>query len=404
MPKFGRRVANPYGWLPEAATALRRAGWQRTVQETSGRVGPVITLEGRTVLNFGSNNYLGLAGDERLIASAVAALRTYGTGSTGSRLLSGHLAIHRELEAALARWKGTEDALVFSSGYLANLGTISALVGSRDGIFEDSFNHSSLKSGALLSQATRLEYAHGSMPHLEALLQQHRHRFRRALILTDSVFSMDGDLAPLPELQQLAQSYGCMVLVDEAHGTGVLGSTGAGGVEHFGLSTDDLIQVGTLSKALASLGGYVCGSALLIDYLRHRARTWVYSTGLSAADAASALKAIQLSQAEPQRRLDLWARVTQLKKYFQAEELFPSDSAILCWRVGSLEKTLQVAQAFQTAGIFAPAIRPPTVPTSRIRFSVMATHSAAMVSRLGAEITAQRTPESAMLLPSQELL
>jgi len=347
-------------------------------------VGPEITLEGQRVLNFASNNYLGLATDPRVQAAAIAAIQTYGAGATGSRLLSGHLAIHRDLELALAQWKGCEDGLVFSSGFAANLGAMVALVGPRDGIFGDAYNHASLKSGAALSQATLLEYRHGDMEHLADLLREHRGRFRRILIATDSVFSMDGDIAPLGAICDLADQWEAMVLVDEAHGTGVLGATGAGAVEALGLTRRALVQVGTLSKALGALGGYVVGPALVVDYLRHRARTWVYSTGLSPADTAAALASVVIIQQEPQVREQLWARVAQLQAGFRALglPLFPTDSAILCWDTGSIPATLVMAEQLRRGGIFAPAIRPPTVPTSRIRFSVMATHQAWMVERV----------------------
>lgn len=207
---------DPFGWLTQAHQTLARAGWQRQVYQTTGGVGAEIILEGQRVLNFASNNYLGLAADPRMQERAIQAIQTYGTGSTGSRLLSGQLAIHRELETALAHWKGTEESLVFASGYAANLGTIPALVGPRDVIFADVYNHSSLKSGAQLSQAKVFEYRHGDLDHLAQLLSVHRGHFRRGLVLTDSVFSMDGDLAPLVGVLDLAQTQDCMVLVDEA--------------------------------------------------------------------------------------------------------------------------------------------------------------------------------------------
>ncbi len=377
-------MPDPYGWLATAQDTIIRAGWQRRVRVTSSRVGSSICLDGREVLNFASNNYLGLAGDARLSAQAIAAIHTYGTGSTGSQLLSGHLALHQALETALVQWKGTQAALVFSSGYLANMGTISALVGARDVVFSDEFNHSSLRSGVALSQAALIAYPHSQMAALEQLLQEKRQHFRRALIVTDSVFSMDGDLAPLPEILALAQRYDCMMLVDEAHGTGVLGRHGAGAVAALALCDQPLIETGTLSKALGALGGYVCGSRVLIDFLRHRARTWVYSTGLTAADTAAALTAVQIIQQEPWLQAQLWDNITYLKQGLTALglKLFPSDSAILCWDVGSLEAAVTIDLALTQAGIFAPAIRPPTVATSRIRFSVMATHERWMLDYL----------------------
>ncbi len=373
---------NPYSWLEDALTTIHRADWYRSVQTIQGRSGPVVTLEGQDVINFASNDYLGLAGDDRLIQAAIAATQTNGTGSTGSRLVSGHRDLHRELEQAIAALKQTEDALVFSSGYLANLGTVSALVGKRDLILADQYNHSSLKNGAILSGATVLEYRHADMHQLQQHLATQRDHVRRCLILTDSVFSMDGDLCPLPELLHLADTYRCMLLVDEAHATGVLGKTGAGAVEHFGCSGQAIVQVGTLSKALGSLGGYVAGSATLIEFLRNRAAGWIYTTALSPADTAAALAAVAIVQQEPERRARLWQNVTYLKDALAHQigsnvstiRLLPSDSAIVCLQVDSPGTALQLGHSLRQAGIFAPAIRPPTVPTSRLRLSLMATH------------------------------
>lgn len=385
---------SPYDWIEGALSTIGKAYWYRSPRITAGQPGPVVQFEGRSVLNFASNDYLGLAGDQRLRAAAIAAIQTNGTGSTGSRLLSGHRWVHEQLEGAIAAFKQTESALVFSSGYLTNLGTIAALVGARDLIGADEYNHASLKNGAKLSGAEIFNYRHCNLDHLHAHLKHSRDNYRRCLLLTDSVFSMDGDLCPLLGLLELADQYDCMVLVDEAHGTGVLGPSGAGCVEHFGCSGTPLIQMGTLSKALGSLGGYVAGSAQLIDYLRNRASTWIYTTGLSPADTAAALTAIRVIRAEPQRREWLWQRVTQLKaligKIPQVQDgtwkLLPSDSAIICLQMQSPEMVLNVSQHLLGQGIFVPAIRPPTVPTSRLRISVMATHQPEQIEQLVAGV------------------
>lgn len=373
--------ADPYNWIQQSLETIHRADWYRSVQTIEGKPAAVVTLEGQPVLNFASNDYLGLAGDERLIQAAISATASYGTGSTGSRLITGHRALHRQLELAIAALKQTEDALVFSSGYLANLGTVSALVGKRDLILSDQYNHSSLKNGAILSGAKVLEYRHGQLGHLQTLLETNRSQHRRCLILTDSVFSMDGDLCPLPELLELAHRFDSMLLLDEAHGTGVLGATGAGVVEHFGCTGRELVQIGTLSKALGSLGGYVAGSTALIDFLRNRSAGWIYTTGLSPSDTAAALEAVNLIRQEPQRRQRLWHNVTWLKQQLSTGEtlppdwrLLPSESPILCLQVETAAIALEVSGILKQAGIFAPAIRPPTVPTSRLRLTVMATH------------------------------
>ncbi len=360
---------------------LERAHWGRHVLALGDRPGPIVHLQGQPLVNFASNDYLGLAGDERLLEAAVEAARRYGTGATGSRLLSGQREIHRELEEALAKLKQTEAALVFSSGYLANLGTIAALVGPRDLILADQYNHSSLKNGARLSGARVISYPHGDTTSLQTSLEQHRNQYRRCLILTDGVFSMDGDLCPLPVILDLAARFQVMVLVDDAHATGVLGARGAGSLEFWGCSGQEVVQVGTLSKALGSLGGFVAGSRLLIEFLRHRAATWIYSTGLSPADAGAALAGVQLLGAEPQRRERLWSLRGELQQLLAAMppawELtpLPSQSPILCWGVASPERALAWGKALRERGILAAVVRPPTVPTSRLRLSLMANHT-----------------------------
>jgi 8-amino-7-oxononanoate synthase len=344
-----------------------------------------VQIDGQLVINFGSNDYLGLAGDERLVQAAIAATQEYGTGSTGSRLITGHRELHRKLERAIAQLKQTEDALVFSSGYLANVGTVSAIVGKRDLILSDQFNHASLKNGAILSGAAILEYRHCDLIHLQELLEHHRTHHRRCLIATDTVFSMDGDLCPLPQILSLAEQFECMVLVDEAHATGVLGKTGAGGVEHLSCTGYELVQVGTLSKALGSLGGYVAGSATLIDFLRNRAATWIYTTGLSPADTAAALEAVRILQQEPERRDRLCHNITYLHHTLrEMPNLLPSDSPIFCLEVDRPATALQMSQALQQQGIFVPAVRPPTVPTSRLRITLMATHQPEQLQQLAA--------------------
>ena len=365
---------NPYSWIEKSLATIRRADWHRSVKEVSGLSGEVIELEGQQLVNFASNNYLGLAGDQRLIEAAVNAAQKYGTSSTGSRLLSGHRRLHWELENAIADLKQTEAALVFSSGYLANLGTIAAITNSKDLILGDIYNHSSLKKGAVLSRATAIDYAHNDLQDLEQKLAKHRAQYRRCLITSDSVFSMDGDLCPLPGLIALAEKFDCMLLLDEAHATGVMGASGAGCVEHFGCTNTELIQIGTLSKALGSLGGYVAGSAKLIDFLRNRAATWIYTTGLSPADTAAALASLKIVKSEPERRKKLKDNIDYLKSSLAGHNLLPTESPIICLGLDSAASALEMADKLRQAGIFAPAIRPPTVPTSRLRFSVMATH------------------------------
>ncbi|PZU99005.1 MAG: 8-amino-7-oxononanoate synthase [Leptolyngbya sp.] len=374
---------NPYAWLDNSLAALHRAHRYRTVAAVEGMAGAVVQRQGQTLINFASNDYLGLASDPRLAEAAIAAIQTYGTGSTGSRLLSGHRELHGELERAIAALKGTEDAIVFSSGYLANMGAIAALVGSPDLILGDEYNHSSLKAGGKVSGATTLDYRHSDVAHLEELLETHRDRHRRCLIATDSVFSMDGDLCPLAEILNVAEAYHAMVLVDEAHGTGVFGTSGSGAVEHLGCTGRPLVTVGTLSKALGSLGGYVAGSVSLIDFLRNRAPGWIYTTGLSPADTAAALAAVQIVQQEAWRREVLWHQVNHLIQQIDQNlaklaevplRRLPSASPIISLEGRSAEAVLMASERLQSAGLWVAAVRPPTVPTSRLRITVMATH------------------------------
>ena len=377
--------ADPYAWIEKSLDTIRRAHWHRSPQSIESSPGPVVKLAARRLINFASNDYLGLAGDDRLIQAAMAATKEFGTGATGSRLLSGHRDLHQQLELAIANLKQTEDALVFSSGYLANLGAIVSVVGKRDLILSDKYNHSSLKNGAALSGATALEYSHCNLEDLTAKLEQNRARYRKCLIITDSVFSMDGDLCPLPQLLALAGKFNCMVLVDEAHATGVFGINGAGCAEHFGCTGTPLIQVGTLSKALGSLGGYVAGSAALIDFLRNRAPSWIYTTALTPADAAAALDAVRIVQQEPERRVRLQQNIETFKNCAITNHQLPisnSLSPIFSLPLKDAASALTVGSKLKEMGIFAAAIRPPTVSVSRIRISLMATHELAHLQQL----------------------
>jgi 8-amino-7-oxononanoate synthase len=377
-------VSDPYDWIDRSLNTIHKAQWHRSPAQIQASNGNYITVAGKKLLNFASNDYLGLATDPRLKAAAIEAIQIYGTGSTGSRLVTGQRPLHGELEESIAVFKKSADALVFSSGYAANLGTIAALVGDRDLIIADQYNHSSLKNGAMLSQAKVLEYRHCDLSHLRELLATHRTQSRRCLLATDTVFSMDGDLCPLPKIMDLAAEFDCMVLVDEAHATGVLGTTGAGAIEHFNVDPEQIVCVGTLSKALGSLGGYVSGSARLIDFLRNRCASWIYTTALSPADTAAALKAIELITTQPAIRQQLWQNIEYFRELLVSAKIkmIPSDSAIICWELPNTETALQISRMLRDRGIFAPAIRPPTVPTSRIRFTVTASHRSADLEQL----------------------
>jgi 8-amino-7-oxononanoate synthase len=341
----------------------------------------VVRIAGRSYLCFASNDYLGLAGDERLRRGAVEAINAFGTGAGGSRLITGNSSLHRRLERELAALKGCEDAVVFAAGYLANLGTISALVGRGDAVFSDALNHASIVDGCRLSGAAISIYPHGDVRALATLLAE-RPAGRR-LIVTDSVFSMDGDLAPLPALARLAAEHGAMLMVDEAHATGVLGENGGGAVEHFGLGGRVPIIMGTLSKALGAQGAFVAGSASLIDYLRNRARAFVFTTGLSPAAVGAALAALAIVRTEPERRRRLHTLAAQLREGLRTlgYRVPPGETAILPVLVGEAEHALALAAALRERGIFVPAIRPPTVPpgSARLRLSLSAMHTEAQV-------------------------
>lgn len=365
-------------WLKSELNQLNQAGLSRSLRSVMTAPTGRILLDGREVILLGSNNYLGLSVHPIVVEAAAAALQKYGTGASASRLMSGNAHPYTELETKIAKAKGTEAALVFSSGYLANIGTIPVLAGDEDLILSDVLNHASIIDGCRLSPATKQIYRHRDVEHLESLLSQSA-KFRRRLIVTDGVFSMDGDIAPLPEICELAERYDAMVMVDDAHGFGVLGETGGGTVEHFGLENRGVIQMGTLSKAIGGLGGYVAGSANLINFLINRARGFIFTTGLPPATLASASAAIDIIRSNPELREQLSSNVLLLKNALleRGFQLLPSQTQILPLMLGSVEVASRFAEVLLEHGVYAPAIRPPTVPegTSRLRISVMASHT-----------------------------
>ena len=389
--RIGRRLE---AWIDDALDDWKRRDLSRNLVASMGMIGTEITIDGCQYISLASNNYLGLAGDPRLAKGAVDALQRYGSGAGASPLVSGYSTIHRELEERIAEMKGAEDCLLFPSGYQANLGTISTLVGRGDVVFSDELNHASIIDGCRLSQARISVYKHRDLDHLRTLIQQTPIDGGRRLIVTDAVFSMDGDVAPLPELVDVAESHDCLLMVDDAHGTGVLGKSGAGTVEQFSLEDRIQIVVGTLSKALAAAGGFVVGSRNLIRYLRERSRPYVYSTALSASAVGAALVAIDIVASEPERR----RRVLALSQSFAKSlkdvgymVLSPS-SAIVPVLVGSAGDTLKLASALRRHGVFCPSIRPPSVPEeqSRLRVTPIATHSDGQIEKSLAAFEAAR--------------
>ena len=379
-----------YDWLDMEREALAQVGLLRHLRTVMSAPTGTINLNGRDVVLLGSNNYLGLSTHPKVIAAAVEATQTFGTGASGSRLISGNSELYTTLEANLAEAKGTEAALVFSSGYAANTSVIPVLAEEGDLILSDALNHASIIDGCRLSRATKKVYQHCDVEHLKILLSESP-AFRRRLIVTDGVFSMDGDIAPLPDICDLAARHDAMVLVDDAHGFGVLGKDGGGTVSHFGLDEESIIQMGTLSKAVGALGGYIAGSRVLIELLINRARGFIFTTGLPPATLAAANTALDLIRSTPNLREHLFSHAKCLKTALidLGYTLLPSETQILPVVLGSPQRATRAAESLLAEGVFAPAIRPPAVPsgTSRLRLTVMATHTEAEIQQAIAGFT-----------------
>jgi 8-amino-7-oxononanoate synthase len=381
--------------------AQHRAGLLRRLLPLGSRPGPRVTLDGADVLMFGSNNYLGLAADPRARDAAAEATSEFGVGSSGSRLLSGNHVLAEALEAEIAAFKRTPSAIVFASGYAANVGAIPALVGRDDLILSDELNHASIIDACRLSRAETRVYPHRDAGAAAAILRSERQPFRRALIVTDGVFSVDGDVAPLPELCDIAEQYDAGLYIDDAHGVGVLGDGGRGSVSHFGLAgREPIIEMGTLSKALGSLGGYVAGSQAVVDTLRQRARSFIFSHGLTPGDLNASRACLDALIDDPSMVTQLGQVATRLREGLTARGCVVGDHAtpIVPVAVGDAVTASEIAAACLGRGLYAPAIRPPTVPagTSRLRLSVMATHTHAHVDE-AVEIVASCAEEAGIL-------
>ncbi len=365
--------------LTQELDALETRSLRRRLQVVDEVLpGGKVRVAGQILLNLSSNDYLGLAQDPRLINAAQAAAAQWGAGAGASRLVVGHLALHEAVEARLAAFKGAEAAVIFPSGYMANVGTISALLGPGDVIFSDRLNHASIYDGIKLSGATLQRFPHRDLNRLEQLLQQ-AGLARRRLIVTDSVFSVDGDVAPLAGLVALKARYGAWLMIDEAHATGVLGAKGAGLAEALGLTREVDIHMGTFSKALGSQGGYVAGDRRLVDYLHNRARSFIYSTALAPMVLGAIDQALQIVEQEPERRRFLQRESEAFRQDLQAAglNLLGSETQIIPVLVGENGRTLDFAAALKDQGLMAVALRPPTVPPgrARVRFSLSAGHS-----------------------------
>lgn len=364
------------------------AGVYPYFREITSKQGPEVTMGGHRVLMFGSNAYTGLTGDERIIEAGVKALEKYGSGCAGSRFLNGTLDIHVQLEKELAAFEHKDDALCFSTGFTVNSGVIPSLVGRGDYIICDDRDHASIVDGRRLSFATQLHYKHNDMEDLERVLQRLPQEAIK-LIVVDGVFSMEGDLCKLPEIVELKHKYNCSIMVDEAHGLGVFGEQGRGVCHHFGLQDEVDVIMGTFSKSLASIGGFVAADADTINYLRHTARTYIFSASDTPAATASALEALHIIQSEPERIAHLWDVTNYALKRFGEEgfEIGDTESPIIPLYVRDIDKTFLVTRLAFEAGVFInPVIPPACAPQDTlVRFALMASHTQEHVER-GVEI------------------
>ncbi|WP_420449465.1 aminotransferase class I/II-fold pyridoxal phosphate-dependent enzyme [Candidatus Palauibacter sp.] len=337
-----------------------------------------VVIEGARKIMVGSNNYMGLTHDPRVLEAAREALNKFGSGNTGSRFLNGNLTLHEQLEAELADFTGMEAALVFSTGYQTNLGTLGALIGRADTVYIDKLDHASLQDGVRMGLGRTRRFNHNDFATLRRMLEA-ENPSRGKLIAVDGVYSMEGDIADLPTLVELRREYGAAILVDDAHAVGVLGETGAGTAEHWGLTDEVDLILGTFSKSFASIGGFVAGRAGVIDYLQHNARALIFSASMPPASAATVLKALEIIRDEPERREQLWKNTHRMMEGFKSIgfDIGPTETPIVPILIGPMEKTFVFWRALFEAGVFTNPVVPPAVPegSCRLRTSYMATHS-----------------------------
>ncbi|MDF2629213.1 MAG: 8-amino-7-oxononanoate synthetase, partial [Symbiobacteriaceae bacterium] len=366
-------------FLVDELNALKEAGLYRPLKELQSPQAPRSVINGRRVVNLSSNNYLGLADDPRLKEAMIKATEEWGAGSGAVRTIIGTMSIHNELERKLAEFKHTEAAVVFQSGFTCNSGVIPILVGDGDAIISDELNHASIIDGCRLSKAVTLRYKHSDMADLARVLEETEGKYRRRLIITDGVFSMDGDIAPLPQIVELAEKHGAMTYVDDAHSSGVLGSNGQGSVHHFGLNGRVTVQVGTLSKAVGVLGGYVAGPQALIELLWHKGRPFLFSTSHPPGVAAACLKSIEIMEQEPQLIEKLWENTRYFKAKLEALgfNTGKSDTPITPVIAGDEVKAMKLSDRLMEEGVFAQGIAFPTVQRgkARVRTIVSAAHT-----------------------------
>ncbi len=370
--------------------ALRANGTYFKLRVLEDAQAPVCHYDGREVINLASNNYLGLCDHPKLREAATAAIEKYGVGSGAVRTIAGTMRIHMELEEKIARFKGVEACVVFQSGFTANAGTVSSILGKDDFILSDELNHASIIDGARLSRAKIKVFRHKDVEHAEELLKEIQHEPGHKLVITDGVFSMDGDIGPVGALAYLCEKYGAIMMVDDAHASGVLGRNGRGSVDHFGCTQRVDVQVGTLSKAIGALGGYVCGSRDLIDYLYHRARPFLFSTSHPPSVAASCIAAFDILENEPERIERLWSNT----RYFQEQlthagfdiggRITPkSETPITPIIIGDGRKTMEFSRAVFEQGVMATGIAFPTVPEgkARVRCIMTSEHTRAQIDK-----------------------
>jgi glycine C-acetyltransferase len=366
-------------WIEEELASLNSAGLYNRIRTLSSPQGAWLVVDGKRVLNFCSNNYLGLANHPQLVAAAEQAMHQYGVGSAAVRSIAGTMDLHLELEKRLAAFKGVEAAITFQSGFAANLATIPALVGKEDVIFSDELNHASIIDGSRLSAAKIIRFAHANPADLERVIQEAKGTYRRALIITDGVFSMDGDVAPLDKIQAVAEAHDILLMVDDAHGEGVLGKGGRGIVDHFNLHGKVDVEIGTLSKAFGVVGGVVAGNARIIEWLRQRGRPFLFSSAMTVPDVAACLAAVDLLE----QSTGLVDRLWENARYFKGEmkrlgfDTGLSTTPITPIMLGEAPLAQQFSRSLFEGGVFAMAIGFPTVPKgkARIRVMISAAHS-----------------------------
>jgi len=360
-------------WLTQEIDGLKEQGLYNNIRTIGSAQGAWLTVDGKNVLNFCSNNYLGLANHPKLVEAAKEATAKYGVGPAAVRTIAGTTDLHVQLEQRLAKFKGAEDVITFQSGFTANIGTIPALVGKEDVIFSDRLNHASIIDGSRLSGAKIIPYEHNDAGALDDAIKEHASHFRRALIVTDGVFSMDGDIAPLPALYEVAQKYDILFMVDDAHGEGVLGKGGRGIVDHFNLHGKIDVEVGTMSKAFGVVGGMVAGKKEIIEWLKQRGRPFLFSSAVTAPDAAACLAAVDLLEESTELVDKLWSNA----KYFKEEmkklgfDTGKSETPITPVMLGEAPLAQQFSRELFEAGVFGMSIGFPTVPQGKARIRVM---------------------------------